>query len=145
MLISSQAFIHQTRDDRQAVLPELDLTRLRLSPAEVQSVVALPIPFLRDLSSHKIPVLGRERQLFRNRFPYDVIDISNAPVVETKEEASGWTSSIISRGLTDRVEIWGLTGWFVDVFLRRLGIWGEIDRKPIANDVPPEHTYRSGL
>ncbi|GHJ87157.1 hypothetical protein NliqN6_3559 [Naganishia liquefaciens] len=139
------AFVHQRRDARPGVLPELDLTRLRLSSAEVQSVVALPLPSLQSLSISKIPALKLERQLFRNRFPYEVIDISKAPVLETAERSTGWTTSIVSRGLTDKVEVWGLTGWFVDVFLRRLGIWTEIDRKPVANHVPPEHTYRSGL
>jgi hypothetical protein len=122
------------------------LTKLRLSPAEVQSVVALSIPSLQGLPSSSIPVLGLEQQLFRNRFPYDVIDISNAPVVESKgRDSSEWTESLVSRGLADRVEIWGLTGWFVDVFLRKLGIWGEMTRNPLVNTASPQDAYRSGL
>lgn len=109
-------------------------------------MVALPIPSLQGLPDSRIPGLGLEQQLFRNRFPYDVIDISNAPVVESSgKDGSEWTESLVSRGLADKVEIWGLTGWFVDVFLRKLGIWGEMKRNPLVNTASTNDAYRSGL
>jgi hypothetical protein len=37
---------------------------------------------------------------------------------DTPSGASEWTSPT-----NDKVKIWGLTGWFLDVLLRRLGVW----------------------
>lgn len=119
-----QAYIHsrpQAEDHRLSDtedLPALDVTKLRLSIAEVQSVIVLPIPGLEFITDTSEP-LSIIRQMFRERVPYDVVDVSRIPMVSLSDSSSSeWTSPT-----GDRVEIWGLTGWILDVMLRRFGVW----------------------
>lgn len=128
----------------------------------MQNVVALPLPSLKELGEHrsqKSPAsepevafanaestrtrLELNRRLFRDRVPYDVVDVSHVPVIQPRPAGwsalsssqahhSQWEPSMVSQGLADEVEIWGLTGWFLDVFLRKFGIWDEVDRSGLT-------------
>ncbi|KAJ9122409.1 hypothetical protein QFC22_001832 [Naganishia vaughanmartiniae] len=134
-----------------------------LSANEVQNVVGLPIPSLKELGDHRSkqtpPLefnstsgnaestgtrLGLKQRLFRHRVPYDVVDVSHVPVIQPAFDAgasdvhaydksiSVWGPSMVSQGLAEEVEIWGLTGWFLDVFLRKFKIWDEVERSSFS-------------
>lgn len=153
----------------------LDVTRLKLSANEVQNVVVLPLPSLKELGDHgsqevitsgssSSPVntetiqtwLGLKQRLFRNRLPYDVVDVSHVPLIQPATNAgtsevhrnvirnSAWGPPMVSEGSTDDVEIWGLTGWFLDVFLRKFRLWNEVERSSVAVS-KREDTNRASL
>lgn len=85
--------------------------------------MVLPIPSLESLPNHTPDnPLSIERQLFRERIPYDVVDVSRIPMVSSSDPPSSGSSEW-TPPTDDKVEIWGLTGWFLDVLLRRFGVW----------------------
>ncbi|KAJ9093574.1 hypothetical protein QFC19_008303 [Naganishia cerealis] len=156
------AYIHSsgvTNEGLDDPLAALDVTRLRLSSNEVQNVLALPFSSLKELGENRLRKssftgsanssvnaesirswLGLKQRLFRNRVPYDVVDVSDVPVIypasdsgitHATEDAlrhSHWGPSMATESAEEDVEIWGLTGLFLNVFLRRFGIWEDVGR-----------------
>lgn len=104
----------------QAPLPDFDLDTLSVNRDEVATFFHLTIEELMDsnrLSAHH----------FRGRPPYWCINVSD------KVPEQYWTTPRIlptealdmedgvDRG--KRLEIWGLTAWYLNLFMRRLDLW----------------------
>lgn len=111
-----KAFLHEkpykpTYDiDDTSPLPSPPLSSLTLSQVEVATVFHLPLNRLMD------PHHLRERK-FRGSTPYWACDVTDlvAPGVE-------WSHVTVSSedevdGFDGRLEIWGLTGWYLNLFL----------------------------
>jgi hypothetical protein len=102
-----------------------------MSISEVAVVFHVP---LTDLTAP-----GRLRPyLFRGERPYWAVDVTD--LVRSAEELSGTSGSIsvstelvhgeaqldeVGSGKEGRVEIWGLTGWYLSLLLRRLQVYQE--------------------
>jgi len=111
--------------------PSLDLSQIRrvMSVSEVDAVFHVP---LTDLST-----FSRLRSyLFRGERPYWAVDVTD--LVRSAEVFSGASGSSsvsteaihgeslpdeVGSGREGRVEIWGLTGWYLSLLLRRLQVY----------------------
>ncbi|KAI0705171.1 NUDIX hydrolase domain-like protein [Cytidiella melzeri] len=134
-------FIHSTRhpspsfskpdrdldEGSDTPLPSLSLSSLVLSKTEVAHAFHLP---LSDLQS--APRL--HEYLFRGGSPYFAVDVSDiirryasGEVVSSDGPAVSWASDPEQRdeiggGREGRLEVWGLTGWYLNVFMKTLGL-----------------------
>src|SRR5947209_5976508 len=106
--------------DDSSPLPNFDLSKLDLNAAEVAQLFHLTLEELTDterLYQHQ----------FRGRPPYWCVNVSDkvdekywtTPKILPSETAEG--AEVVDRG--KRLEIWGLTGFYLNHFLRAVGIW----------------------
>ncbi|KAG5647904.1 hypothetical protein DXG03_007828 [Asterophora parasitica] len=120
-------------DDSDEVLPSIDLLSLHseVSPHEVAVAFHLPLSTLSDPS--------RWRQgLFRDNSPYTVLDVTD--IVETargrrlgittlsSEEGAddgrgGSVDSEVGPGKKEKIEVWGLTGWYLSLLMKTLEVY----------------------
>lgn len=117
-------------------LPNLNMADLRLSQREVAHAFHLP---LSDLVS--APRL--HQYLFRGLTPYYAIDVSDIISTHDSEQVVSsdgqvpWASDPAGRdeiggGREGRLEVWGLTGWYLNVLMRILGVYAPLDLHPPA-------------
>ncbi|GJE91159.1 CoA pyrophosphatase [Phanerochaete sordida] len=115
-------------------LPNLNMADLRLSQREVAHAFHLP---LSDLVS--APRL--HQSLFRGLSPYYAIDVSDiitahgSGQVVSSDGQVPWESDPAGRdeiggGREGRLEVWGLTGWYLNVLMRILGVYAPLDPHP---------------
>ena len=112
-----KAFLHETpyelasEIDSPSALPSPPLSSLTLSPVEVATVFHLPLNRLTDLR------YLREDQ-FRESTPYRACDVTDlvAPGVEWSN--AGVNKDRAGAGFDGRLEIWGLTGWYLNLFMK---------------------------
>ena len=110
-------------------LPSLPLASLTLSPREVAHAFHLPLAALRE-----VPRL--RPHLFRGARPYyaiSVADLVAGPGAVRSEGAEGagdvrWASDPEGRdevggGQEGRLEVWGLTGWYLCALMRILKVY----------------------
>ncbi|KAF5373343.1 hypothetical protein D9615_007461 [Tricholomella constricta] len=111
-------------------LPSIDLLSLHseVSPNEVAVAFHLPLATLAD------PARWRQ-SLFRESRPYTVLDVTD--VVETaggrrlgitalsSEEGvdDGHVDSEVGSGRKSRIEVWGLTGWYLSLLMKTLQVY----------------------
>ncbi|KAF8159620.1 NUDIX hydrolase domain-like protein [Crassisporium funariophilum] len=121
-------FVHSSPNDKRVVrgdepYPSLDMDELRqgISPAEVATVIHLP---LKDLIS---PTRVRTSR-FRGQEPYYVIDVTD--LVQSVIAADAITSKKaeevqdeVGPGVDGRIEVWGLTGWYLSLLMRVLQVY----------------------
>ena len=109
-------------------MPSLSLSSLTLSPIEVAHAFHFPLSAV-----HSAPRL--HQYLFRGQRPYWAIDVSDIIAAHTTGEVvstaaqEDWASDPEQRdeiggGLEGRLDVWGLTGWYLNVLLRTLGVYG---------------------
>ena len=137
LCLLSKGFVHtidspyNPRNDVQGgsdtdPLPSLDLSSLKLSPNEVAHAFHLPLSAVQSA-----PRL--HHYLFRGQRPYHAVDVSDIVVahddgvVVSSDGQVPWASDPDGRdeiggGREGRLEIWGLTGWYLDVLMRTLGV-----------------------
>ena len=138
-VITSQGFVHaEPQTHRPNVrtlihepLPSLSLSTLRLSPAEVAHAFHLPISAL--ISPPRL-----HSYLFRGARPYfavSVADLVAGPnaVHSGTESAPHWFNDPQQRdeiggGREGRLEVWGLTGWYLSELMRRLSLYSDKPR-----------------
>lgn len=105
------------RDSEDSILPSLDPLQLRLSPEEVVQTFHEPFTSLIRPSSLR-------PHAFRGGEPYYAIDVTQK-MIETGVPFSP-ASGVDEVGGSDRpgrLEIWGLTGWYTNLFLRLMGLY----------------------
>ena len=117
-------------EDEAEPLSSLDLSTLSLSPREVAHAFHLPL-------STVISPLRMHHYLFRGDRPYYAIDVSDiirarfqdparSDVVSSTDDPSG-ANDPQSRdeigGQEERLEAWGLTGWYLTILFRTLGVY----------------------
>jgi hypothetical protein len=101
-------------------LPDFDLSALSINSEEVALAFYLTLEEL--VEENRL----HEHQ-FRGRPPYWCVDVSD----RVSEEY--WTTPrILPSDMTlgdvgvdrgKRLEIWGLTGWYLNLFMRSIGLW----------------------
>ncbi|KAH9840223.1 uncharacterized protein C8Q71DRAFT_795355 [Rhodofomes roseus] len=129
-------FVHAERQaetplddpDVDAPLPSLSLSTLTLSPAEVAHAFHLPMAAV--VSPPRL-----HTYLFRAARPYfavSVADLVSGPhaVHSGPDIAPKWTNDPQQRdeiggGREGRLEVWGLTGWYLSELMRHLGVYSD--------------------
>lgn len=117
---------HIDTDNPDTPLPSLNLSSLVLSQREVAHAFHFPLT-----AATSPPRL--HHYLFRGGRPYYAVDVSDiivdheAGVVVSSEGQAPWASDPEDRdeiggGREGRLEVWGLTGWYLNVLMRRLGV-----------------------
>ncbi|KAI5116874.1 hypothetical protein M0805_005840 [Coniferiporia weirii] len=102
-------------DDLDAPLPSLAMSSLSASAPEVAHIFHL------ELSELVQPTRLRMYQ-FRQRTPYWAVDITDK--VEGGVTWAGRTSmDEVGGGRDGRLEVWGLTGWYVNLLMRALEVF----------------------
>ncbi|KAJ3540042.1 hypothetical protein NM688_g6283 [Phlebia brevispora] len=124
---NGQVSSSSTDAEMEEALPSLSLSDLTLSPKEVAHAFHLPL-------SAVLSVPRLHHYLFRGQRPYFSIDVSDIVTSNNPEEVvhsdgrTAWASDPQQRdeiggGKEDRLEVWGLTGWYLNVLLRTLGVY----------------------
>jgi len=97
-------------------LPQLSLQGLTPSLPEVAHVFHLP---LREL----VRCSRQTRQLFRGDREYNAIDVTDL-VSRPSKSSDRWQGGGVKaegiEGINDKLEIWGLTGWYLALLMRAL-------------------------
>lgn len=123
-------------DDADAPLPNLSLSDLKLSQREVAHAFHLPL-------SELVSAPRLHQYLFRGLSPYFAIDVSDiitaheSGQVVSSDGQIPWASDPTGRdeiggGLEGRLEVWGLTGWYLNVLMRILGVYSPIEPHPLT-------------
>jgi len=125
MLIFAKGFVYAEQDAQNysddQPLPSLDLVAIRrdASPAEVATAIHLP------LSALVAPSRLRSSK-FRGCTPYWAIDVTDLVEPAISKEVLTTNTSEVSQGELpgplDRIEVWGLTGWYLSLLMRVLRI-----------------------
>ena len=112
-----QGFIHPLEGQNNikispsSPLPSISLDHLKLSQKEVVEVFHLPFIDLLGPT----PVRLRSHR-YRDMRPYWAVDVSDK--TQTTREAGE-----IGGRRHERLEIWGLTGWYLSLLMRTLEVW----------------------
>ncbi|KAH9072123.1 NUDIX hydrolase domain-like protein [Lactarius deliciosus] len=107
-----QSRLREANDDPEAPLPSLQMESLVLSQAEVATAFHLP------LAAAVSPARLRPHQ-FRGGEPYWAIDVSDLVQSVSQTELSRLDGDEPGEGL----HVWGLTGWYLFVFMKALKIY----------------------
>jgi hypothetical protein len=100
------------------------MTTLNLNTAEVAQVFYLTFEELADERR-------RRHHQFRGRPAYWTINVSDkvdpvhwtSPLYLPGEQPHGQTSDAVAGEREVRLEIWGLTGWYLNLFMRVMKLW----------------------
>lgn len=144
---SSSQGARQDSETDDTPLPSLDLTSLALSPVEVAHAFHLPLSALLDSPTRLHSYLFRASKPY---FAITVTDLISSAVSDSGDpspppeaalgptlvhsagnlkDVTDWASSDpqgrdeIGGGREGRLEVWGLTGWYVNVLMRTLKLW----------------------
>jgi len=119
-------FVHSVSVENRAVesddepLPSLDMDILRrqLSPSEVAAVIHLPLSAL--ISPTRI-----RSSLFRRQEPYWVVDVTDMvrPTIRGETVRAAEEIEIKDEIGDERIEVWGLTGWYLSLLLKILQVY----------------------
>lgn len=123
-----------SNDDADTPLPNLNMSDLSLSQKEVAHAFHLPL-------SELVSAPRLHQYLFRGRIPYVAIDVTDIIVnhaggqVVSSDGQAPWTSDPTGRdeigdGKEGRLEVWGLTGWYLNVLMKILGVYSQIEPHP---------------
>ncbi|KLO19278.1 hypothetical protein SCHPADRAFT_67935 [Schizopora paradoxa] len=97
-------------------IPSLSMSSLKPSAPEVAHVFHLP---LAELVS---PKRLHEHQ-FRGKLPYWAIDVTDIVGGVAGQDWAGETPvDEVGGGTEGRLEVWGLTGWYLNLFMRAIGL-----------------------
>ncbi|KAF8967695.1 NUDIX hydrolase domain-like protein, partial [Flammula alnicola] len=116
-------FIH-SEDEKRALAPDepfpsldIDALRKQASPSEVGTMIHLP------LKAFASPTRIRS-SMFRAQEPYWAVDVTDLVQSVLPEEAvtdqKGETVDEVGPGVNGRIEVWGLTGWYLSLLMKVL-------------------------
>ena len=118
--IHSQSETHPVADDEPLPSLDMDVIRSQASASEVATTIHLP------LKAFASPTRLRA-SLFRGRDPYwaiDVTDLIPSDLVEdTMTHKQGETVDEVGPGVNGRIEVWGLTGWYLSLLMKMMQIY----------------------
>lgn len=97
-------------------LPSLSLSSLQISQSEVAQVFHLPF-------SHLTSPAQLRTHLFRGNSPYWAITVSDlVDPIWIPEKESGVIDEV-GGGRAGRLEVWGLTGWYLNLLMKALEMY----------------------
>ena len=96
----------------------MDILRKQLSPSEVAAVIHLPLSAL--MSPTRI-----RSSLFRRQEPYWVVDVTDMvqPTIRAERVTTRAAEEIKDELGYERIEVWGLTGWYLSLLLKILQVY----------------------
>lgn len=118
-----QGFVHaseeskRTGEDEPFPSIDMDLIRQQASQDEVATAFHLPISTL--LAPSRL-----RSSLFRGERPYwsiDVTDIVSRHVEADVPDPEKETIDEVGPGANGKIEVWGLTGWYISLLMKKLG------------------------
>lgn len=122
----TQGFVHAQANssdpnlDEDAVLPSLDMdaVRSRASKDEVGTAFHLPLSML-------VAPARLKPTLFRGTRPYWSIDVTDivSRYCDLDLDPNSGSVDEVGSGVGGKVEVWGLTGWYLSLMLRKLRIY----------------------
>ena len=119
-----QGFVHGSGFDpnlgEDAVLPSLDMDAVRSQASKDEVGTAFHLPLSSLISPARL-----KPTLFRGGKPYwsiDVTDIIQEYVGVELDPNSGSVDEV-GPGVGGKVEVWGLTGWYLSMLMKRLGVY----------------------
>ncbi|TBU54666.1 hypothetical protein BD310DRAFT_935243 [Dichomitus squalens] len=121
---------HNSNAHNAAPLPSLPLSSLTLSRQEVAHVFHLPL-------AAAVSPTRLHSYLFRGARPYHAVSVADliaGPGAVHSDQGPGDQAEVrwivdpeqrdeVGGGREGRLEVWGLTGWYLNVFLRTLGVY----------------------
>lgn len=110
--METRSTIDKLRPDEP--LPSLDISNLALSPKEVAQAFHLPFSAACDHSRLR-------NHLFRGGEPYPTVDVTDLVTGVDWAKQGSTPVDEVGGGRAGRLEVWGLTGWYLSAFLRALG------------------------
>ncbi|KAH8116396.1 NUDIX hydrolase domain-like protein [Phellopilus nigrolimitatus] len=115
--MDTRSTCYDPQHDSDAPLPSLSMSSLSISAPEVAHVFHLPLVELveaRRLHEHR----------FRGGTPYWAVDVTDVVGRARGVDWAGGTNiDEIGGGREGRLEIWGLTGWYVNALMRALAVF----------------------
>lgn len=123
-----KGFVHAMDKDEITLannepFPSIDIEeiRQRISPSEVAAALHLPLKHF--ASPNRV-----RASLYRGKEPYYPIDVTDIVRSALKEDEmiatkKGETEDEVGPGVDGRVEVWGLTGWYVTLLMKALHIY----------------------
>ncbi|KAG2011691.1 NUDIX hydrolase [Coprinopsis cinerea AmutBmut pab1-1] len=118
-------FLHATDASRRIGEEEpfpsidMDIIRQQASPDEVATAFHVP------LSTFLAPSRLRS-SLFRGERPYWVLDVTDivSQHVDVEPPRPGRDGEDeVGAGVEGKIEVWGLTGWYISLLMRKLGVY----------------------
>jgi len=85
----------------------MNTLRSQASPVEVATTIHLPLKFFASPTQIRTSV-------YRAQEPYWVIDVTDLVQSAAKEEKSD---------INGRIEVWGLTGWYISMLMKVLQVY----------------------
>lgn len=101
--------------DPDAPIPSLSMSTLTASEPEVAQIFHLP---LADLVQ---PARLRLHQ-FRGWAPYWAVDVSDITGCTNVDWGLESTTDEVGGGREGKLEVWGLTGWYTNLFMRSIEV-----------------------
>lgn len=93
----------------------MDTLRKQLSPLEVAAVIHLP------LSALISPSRVRDSH-YRRQEPYWVVDVTD--MVQAESVTTNDIKNELGPSGDERIEVWGLTGWYLSLLMKILQVYG---------------------
>ncbi|KAF9462932.1 NUDIX hydrolase domain-like protein [Collybia nuda] len=116
-----RASLTKTKISEDDPLPSIDLVSLQAEISQREVAAAFHIP----LSSLAAPS-NKRTCLFRDERPYTVLDVTDLIVADNGDKLSVTVASDekgdVCRGNKGRIEVWGLTGWYLSLLMKALEI-----------------------
>jgi hypothetical protein len=120
-----QGFIHGSMESRvtanEEPLPSLDIRNIRqnASPDEVATVIHLPLQIFAS------PTRLRQSRFRASRpyWPIEVTDIVRAAIKDDEMLKVGLNYGVLEPGVESRIEVWGLTGWYLTMLMKALHVY----------------------
>lgn len=99
----------------------MDTLRSQVSPAEVATTIHLPLKFFASPTRIRTSI-------FRVEEPYSVIDVTDLVQSALIEDATVTTNTSEEEsenrsGIDGRIEVWGLTGWYLSMLMKVLQVY----------------------
>ena len=95
----------------------MDTLRSQVSPVEVATTIHLPLKFF------AFPTLIRT-SIYRAQKPYWVIDVTDLVQSVLAEDATiTEEESETGSRIDGRIEVWGLTGWYISMLMKVLQVY----------------------
>ncbi|KAF8909340.1 NUDIX hydrolase domain-like protein, partial [Gymnopilus junonius] len=121
-------FVHSSNEGRpsddEEPFPSLDVDALRLQVSPTEVATAIHLPLKRFTTPTRI-----RTSMFRASEPYwavDVTDIVKSVLKEdavTSKTAEEEFKDEVGPGVSGRIEVWGLTGWYLSLLMKALQVY----------------------
>ncbi|RXW23887.1 hypothetical protein EST38_g1946 [Candolleomyces aberdarensis] len=106
--------------DEDAVLPSLDMDAVRSQASKDEVGTAFHLPLSSLISPARL-----KPTLFRGGKPYWSIDVTDIiqKYLDVELDPNSGSVDEVGPGVGGKVEVWGLTGWYLSMLMKRLRVY----------------------